>query len=219
MPATAAGKGRAARPSPIGPIVHHELRRPGITLMLREEYRQREPGGYVYSRWCELYRAWEGRLSPTMRQAHPAGERNLRRRAAHEAPPATPPTMMTFIRHGSGKVAAVLRPWVIVQPPECALDQPGQLVGRAVDGLVQARRLVRDGNGLAAPEARFHHAALVILSALVAVLVAEVDFHPGDPIAESPRAPSTTLLKWAMSFSPPSMLLSVWIWICILPSL
>jgi transposase len=26
-------------------------------------------------RWCELYRAWEGRLSPTMRQAHPAGER------------------------------------------------------------------------------------------------------------------------------------------------
>ena len=29
----------------------------------------------AYSRWCELYRAWEGRLSPTMRQVHPAGER------------------------------------------------------------------------------------------------------------------------------------------------
>jgi transposase len=42
---------------------------------LWEEYRQREPDGYAYSRWCELYRAWEGRLSPTMRQAHPAGER------------------------------------------------------------------------------------------------------------------------------------------------
>jgi transposase len=56
--------------------VHHELRRPGVTLMLLwEEYRQREPGGYGYSRWCELYRAWEGRLSPTMRQSHPAGER------------------------------------------------------------------------------------------------------------------------------------------------
>lgn len=56
--------------------VHHELRRPGVTLMLLwEEYRQREPNGYQYSRWCELYRAWEGRLSPTMRQAHPAGER------------------------------------------------------------------------------------------------------------------------------------------------
>ena len=44
-------------------------------MLLWEEYRQREPDGYAYSRWCELYRAWEGRLSPTMRQAHPAGER------------------------------------------------------------------------------------------------------------------------------------------------
>jgi transposase len=56
--------------------VHHELRRPGVTLMLLwEEYRQAEPDGYGYSRRCELYRTWEGRLSPTMRQAHPAGER------------------------------------------------------------------------------------------------------------------------------------------------
>ena len=56
--------------------VHHELRRPGVTLMLLwEEYRQGEPDGYRYSRWCELYRAWESRLSPTVRQAHPAGER------------------------------------------------------------------------------------------------------------------------------------------------
>jgi hypothetical protein len=56
--------------------VHRELRRPGVTLMLLwEEYRAREPGGYGYSRWCDLYRTWEGRLSPSMRQAHPAGER------------------------------------------------------------------------------------------------------------------------------------------------
>jgi transposase len=56
--------------------VHRELRRPGVTLMLLwEEYRAREPGGYGYSRWCDLYRTWEGRLSPTMRQVHPAGER------------------------------------------------------------------------------------------------------------------------------------------------
>lgn len=56
--------------------VHRELRRPGVTLMLLwEEYRAREPDGYGYSRWCDLYRSWEGRLSPTMRQAHPAGER------------------------------------------------------------------------------------------------------------------------------------------------
>src|SRR6516165_9110066 len=50
------------------------LRRPGVTRMLLwEEYRQAEPDGYGC--WCELYRAWEGRLSPTMRQVHPAGER------------------------------------------------------------------------------------------------------------------------------------------------
>ena len=39
--------------------VHRELRRPGVTLMLLwEEYRTREPGGYGYSRWCDLYRIW-----------------------------------------------------------------------------------------------------------------------------------------------------------------
>jgi len=42
-------------------------------MLLWEEYRQAEPDGYGC--WCELYRAWEGRLSPTMRQVHPAGER------------------------------------------------------------------------------------------------------------------------------------------------
>ncbi|HYZ39109.1 MAG TPA: IS21 family transposase [Stellaceae bacterium] len=56
--------------------IHHELRRPGVTLLLLwEEYRAIHSGGYGYSRWCELYRSWEARLSPTMRQAHPAGER------------------------------------------------------------------------------------------------------------------------------------------------
>src|SRR4051794_16153321 len=69
-------QGERRKAEPDWAHVHHELRRPGVTLMLLwEEYRQREPDGYGYSRWCELYRAWEGRLSPTMRQAHPAGER------------------------------------------------------------------------------------------------------------------------------------------------
>src|SRR3954451_14752211 len=31
--------------------------------------------GYGYSRFCDLYAAWRGRLSPTMRQSHPLGER------------------------------------------------------------------------------------------------------------------------------------------------
>ena len=33
------------------------------------------PGGHGYSQFCELYRAWKGRLSPTMRQVHVAGEK------------------------------------------------------------------------------------------------------------------------------------------------
>ena len=56
--------------------IHHELRRPRVTLLLLwDEYRAIHPGGYRYSRWCELYRSWEARLSPTMRQVHRAGER------------------------------------------------------------------------------------------------------------------------------------------------
>ena len=71
-----AQQGARRKPEPDWAYIHHELRRPGVTLLLLwEEYRDRGPGGYGYSRWCELYRAWEGRLSPTMRQSHPAGER------------------------------------------------------------------------------------------------------------------------------------------------
>jgi transposase len=69
-------QGARRKAEPDWAYVHHELRRPGVTLMLLwDEYRQREPDGYRYSRWCELYSAWEGQLSPTMRQAYPAGER------------------------------------------------------------------------------------------------------------------------------------------------
>ena len=64
------------RPQPDWATVHRELRRPGVTLqLLWEEHRATHPDGYGYSRYCELYRAWEGRLSPTMRQSHIAGER------------------------------------------------------------------------------------------------------------------------------------------------
>ena len=62
---------------PDWPHVHRELRRKGVTLsLIWEEYRAAHPDdGYGYSRFCELYRRWEGHLSPTMRQHHFAGER------------------------------------------------------------------------------------------------------------------------------------------------
>src|SRR5258708_1005530 len=59
------------RSLPDWPAIHHELRRKGVTLQLVwEEYRAAHPDGYGRSWFCELYRAWEGRLSPPMRQAH-----------------------------------------------------------------------------------------------------------------------------------------------------
>jgi transposase len=42
---------------------------------LWEEYIAGEPGGYRYSRFCELYLAWEDRLSVTMRQSYAAGDK------------------------------------------------------------------------------------------------------------------------------------------------
>ena len=44
-------------------------------MLLWEEYRAIHPDGLGYSQFCERYRHWKGRLSPTMRQTHPAGER------------------------------------------------------------------------------------------------------------------------------------------------
>ena len=56
--------------------IHRELKRPGVTLaLLWDEYRGGHPEGYGYSAFCEHYRRWAGRLSPVMRQRHPAGER------------------------------------------------------------------------------------------------------------------------------------------------
>jgi transposase len=53
-----------------------ELKRPGVNLMvLWEEYRAVHPEGYGYSRFCDLFREFERRLSPTMRQDHPAGDK------------------------------------------------------------------------------------------------------------------------------------------------
>jgi transposase len=73
-PPTVAARDR--RPQPEWAAVHRELRRPGVTLqLLWEEHRAVHPDGYGYSRYCELYRAWAVRLSPTMRQSHVAGER------------------------------------------------------------------------------------------------------------------------------------------------
>ena len=64
------------RPAPDWAAVHRELRRPNMTLaLLWEEYRAGAADGFGYSWFCDLYRAWVGRLKPTLRQVHLAGEK------------------------------------------------------------------------------------------------------------------------------------------------
>lgn len=71
---TKTGERRLAEPD--WPQLVKEMKRAGVTLqILWEEYRQVHQGGYGYSRFCELYREFELRLSPTMRQQHVAGDK------------------------------------------------------------------------------------------------------------------------------------------------
>ena len=64
------------RPVPDWATVHRDLRRPNVTLaLLWEEYRAATTDGFGYSWFCDLYREWTGRLKPTLRQVHLAGER------------------------------------------------------------------------------------------------------------------------------------------------
>jgi len=52
-----------------------ELIRTGVTLyLLWEEYRQRQPDGFSYSRFCHHYRMWERRQDPDMHMEHKAGD-------------------------------------------------------------------------------------------------------------------------------------------------
>jgi transposase len=57
-------------------VVARELKRPGVNLLiLWEEYRANHSDGYAYSRYCQLFREFERRLSPSMRQNHVAGDK------------------------------------------------------------------------------------------------------------------------------------------------
>ena len=57
--------------------IHEELRsHRHLTLsLLWQEYKENHAEGYQYSRFCELYRAWEKKLDVIMRQEHRAGDK------------------------------------------------------------------------------------------------------------------------------------------------
>ena len=67
----------SSRPLPEWSEIYLELKRPGVTLqLLWDEYKAQHPeDGYQYSRFCQLYRQWRGRLDLSMRQVHKAGEK------------------------------------------------------------------------------------------------------------------------------------------------
>ena len=73
-----AGKKQGHRRSaePDWAMLHREMKRKHVTLsILSDEYIEAHPEGYRYSRFCELYRSWEGKISVTMRQAHLGGDK------------------------------------------------------------------------------------------------------------------------------------------------
>src|SRR5271156_1683418 len=75
---TAVGKKQGHRrlAEPDWATVHRELKRKHVTLqILWDEYIERHPDGYRYSRFCELYRGWASGISVTMRQTHAGGDK------------------------------------------------------------------------------------------------------------------------------------------------
>ena len=59
--------------------LHRELQQhPHLTLQLAwEEYREKNPEGYGYSRYCELYGRWRRKQDVVLRQEHKAGEKGF----------------------------------------------------------------------------------------------------------------------------------------------
>jgi transposase len=68
--------GGRRRHEPDWAAIHKELKRKHVTLqILWDEYIERYPDGYRYSRFCEIYRQWEAKLSLSMRQTYLGGEK------------------------------------------------------------------------------------------------------------------------------------------------
>jgi hypothetical protein len=64
------------KPLPDFEYLSKEMTRKGVTLLLlHEEYKKDNPGGYERSRFYELYTQWAKKADPVMRFTHKAGEK------------------------------------------------------------------------------------------------------------------------------------------------
>ena len=80
-------------PCPDWSLVHTELRKKGVTLLLLwVEYREAHPDGYSYSQFCVRYREWAKHLKSSMRLFHKGGERVFVDYAGHTVPIVDPHT-------------------------------------------------------------------------------------------------------------------------------
>src|SRR6202046_2081313 len=76
FPAPMAASQSDRRPTPDWAYVEKELRRRSVTrLLLWEEYRAANPGGFGYTWCCTTFEAWKQRARPSMRQTHIGGEK------------------------------------------------------------------------------------------------------------------------------------------------
>jgi transposase len=76
-PTRAGYEPRTIRPVPDFQAIHQQLQaNKHVTLqLLWEEYRESNPAGYGYSRFCELYELWRRQQNVVLRQEHRAGEK------------------------------------------------------------------------------------------------------------------------------------------------
>ncbi len=75
---SSAASSRNLKPQPDCAWIDTERRKPGVTLeLLHVEYLSRNPGGYQYTQFCEIYRRWLGRNKLSMCQVHRAGEKTF----------------------------------------------------------------------------------------------------------------------------------------------
>ena len=82
-----------SRPLPEWSEVCRELRGKNVTLaLLWQEYKAIHPEGLQYSRFCEQYREWAGKLDLVMRQEHRAGEKLFIDYAGQTVPVVDPET-------------------------------------------------------------------------------------------------------------------------------
>jgi transposase len=93
FPAPSCKAGARRYPEPDWAALVREMKRPGVSLsILWEDYDAVHPRAYGYSRFCALFREFERRLSPTMRQTHVAGHKAFVDYSGKKVPIADPLT-------------------------------------------------------------------------------------------------------------------------------